>query len=91
MLLVEKIKSFDRSFKGDFNINFKKIILREKKNSYIFTGAQILNKNIFKNMKTSPFPINIVWDKLIKKEQLRGVISKQKFFHINTYKVYKKC
>ena len=90
MLLVKKIKSFDRSFKGDFNINFKKIILREKKNSYIFTGAQILNKNIFKNMRTAPFPINIVWDKLIKKEQLTGVISKQKFFHINTYKIYKK-
>ena len=34
--------------------------------------------------------MNKVWDDLIKKKQLLGVVSRQKFFHINNYKVYKK-
>ena len=34
--------------------------------------------------------MNKVWDELIKRKELNGVISKQKFYHINNYKIYKK-
>ena len=34
--------------------------------------------------------MNKIWDNLIKRKKLIGVISKKKFFHINSYKVYKK-
>ena len=34
--------------------------------------------------------MNVIWDELIKNKELLGVISKQKFFHINSHKVYKK-
>ena len=34
--------------------------------------------------------MNEVWDDLMKNNQLLGVTSRQKFFHINSYKVYKK-
>ena len=90
MLLVSKSKSYDRSFKGDFNLNSKNEILRQKNNKFIFTGAQIINRSVFKKRKIKPFSMNKVWDDLIKNKELIGVASKQKFFHINNYKIYKK-
>ncbi len=90
MLLVDKNKSLDKSFKGDFNINSSKKIIKGKKNNYIFTGAQILNKSCFKNHKIKPFSMNKIWDKLISENKIIPVISKKKFIHINNYKTYKK-
>ena len=90
MLLVSKSKSYDRSFKGDFNLNSKNEILRQKNNKFIFTGAQIINRSVFKKRKIKPFSMNKVWDDLIKNKELIGVASRQKFFHINNYKIYKK-
>ena len=90
MLLVSKRKSYDKSFKGDFNLNYKNEILRQKNNKFIFTGAQIINRSVFKKRKIKPFSINKVWDDLIKNKELVGVVSKQKFFHINNYRIYKK-
>ena len=85
-----KSKSYDRSFKGDFNLNSKNEILRQKNNKFIYTGAQIINRSIFKKRKIKPFSMNKVWNELIKNKELIGVASKQKFFHINNYKIYKK-
>ncbi len=90
ILIVSKNKSFDRSFKGDFNLNFKSEVLRQKNNKFIYTGAQIMNRSVFKKTKIKPFSINKVWDELIKNKELMGVTSRQKFFHINSYKIYKK-
>ena len=90
MLLVSKNKSYDRSFKGDFNLNSQNHILRKKNNKFIFTGAQIIDRSVFKKRKIKPFSMNKVWDDLIKNKELFGIISKQKFFHINNYKIYKK-
>ena len=90
MLLVSKRKSFDQSFKGDFNLNSKNEILRQKNNKFIFTGAQIINRSVFKKRKIKPFSMNKVWGELINKQKLLGIKSTQKFFHLNNYKTYKK-
>ena len=90
MLLVPKSKSLDKSFKGDFNLNFRKQVMRQKNNKLIFTGAQILTRSVFESKKIMPFSMNKVWDNLIKKKELVGILSKQKFLHINNYKIYKK-
>lgn len=90
ILLVSKNKSFDRSFKGDFNINSKNQILRQLNNKYIFTGAQILTRSVFGGRKVKPFSMNKIWDELIRKKNLIGICSRYKFFHINNYKIYKK-
>jgi len=90
MLLVHKKNSYDQSFRGDFNLNSKKEILRQKNNRFIFTGAQIIDRSIFKKRKIKPFSMNKVWDELIKNKNLLGALSGNKFFHINNYKIYKK-
>ena len=82
MLLVSKKKSFDRSFKGDFNLNSKNEILREKNNKFIFIGAQIINRSVFKKRKIKPFSMNKVWDDLIKERNLLRGLSAAKNFSI---------
>ena len=88
LLLVNKSNSHDKSFKGDFNFTDNQIITRDKKNQYIFTGAQIINRSIFKGIENKVFSMNLVWDKLIKNKKLFGQESKQTFFHVNNIKVY---
>ena len=62
--------------------------MREKNNQHIFTGAQIINRSIFEGIEDSIFSMNIIWDRLIKREKLFGQESNQTFFHVNNVKVY---
>tara|TARA_B100000575_G_scaffold292799_1_gene302161 strand:- start:1358 stop:2053 length:696 start_codon:yes stop_codon:yes gene_type:complete len=89
LLLVDKNLSFDTSFKGDFNLN-QDVISRDKNNKFIFTGLQILDKNIFSSIKEKVFSMNSIWDNLIKQKNLLGVESKIKFYHLNTKETYDK-
>ena len=89
LLLVNKKLSIDPSFKGDFNLNNEKIS-RDSENQFIFTGLQIINRSVFTNEKSEVFPLNKVWDKLIKDKNLLGLESNQKFYHLNTIEMFEK-
>ena len=89
LLLVDKKKSYDKSFKGDFNFTSDQIINREKNNNYIFTGAQIITRSVFSGVQKNVFSMNIIWDQLIQKQMLLGQESNQTFFHINNFEVFK--
>ena len=89
LLVVDKKRSHDKSFKGDFNFTNHQIITREKNNNYIFTGVQIINRSIFNEMKEKVFSMNLIWDQLIQKKILLAQESNQTFFHINNLKVFK--
>ena len=89
LLLVKKKLSIDPSFKGDFNLNNKKIS-KDDENQFIFTGLQITNRSVLINEKTEVFSMNKIWDKLIKEKNLQGLESSQKFYHLNTFDMYKK-
>ena len=88
LLLVNKINSHDKSFKGDFNFTESNYIKREARNQYIFTGAQIINRSIFETFNKKIFSMNLIWDNMIKKKKLLGQESSQTFFHVNNFKVY---
>ena len=68
LLLVDKINSHDKSFKGDFNFTENSCITRETSNQYIFTGAQIINRTIFESINKKVFSMNLVWDQMVKKK-----------------------
>jgi N-acetyl-alpha-D-muramate 1-phosphate uridylyltransferase len=89
LLLVDKKKSYDKSFKGDFNFTNNQIITREKTNNYIYTGAQIINRSIFGGVNKNCFSMNLIWDQLIQKQMLLAQESNQTFFHVNSLKVFK--
>ena len=91
LLVVDKAKSFDKSFKGDFDLK-NNLINRENRDNlkYIYTGMQIVKPDIFHNINSKIFSINKIWDKLIKTKELYGAKSNINFFHVSTVDVYKK-
>jgi MurNAc alpha-1-phosphate uridylyltransferase len=89
LLLVNKKLSIDPSFKGDFNLKNEKIS-KDDENQFIFTGIQITNRSVLIGEKSEVFSMNKVWNKLIKDKNLQGLESNQKFYHLNTFNMYKK-
>ena len=89
LLLVDKKNSHDKSFKGDFNFKANNLLKRESNNLFIFTGAQIIDRSVFYDVKMKVFSMNLIWDNLIQKQKLFGQESNQTFFHVNNFQVYK--
>ena len=89
LLLVNKELSIDKSFKGDFNLK-NKIITKDEKNQYIFTGLQIISRDNLDFISRKVFSMNEVWNNLIDKKNLYGIESNQKFYHLNSIKMYEK-
>ena len=90
MLVVDKEKSFDKNFKGDFNLENNLIKKENNKNlKYIYTGMQIIHPDIFSNINEKVFSMNKIWEVLIKKGELMGFESHNDFLHITNIDVYK--
>ena len=89
LLLVNKELSIDKSFKGDFNLK-NKIISKDEKNQYIYTGLQIISRDNLDFISKEVFSMNEVWNNLIDKKNLYGIESNQKFYHLNSMKMYEK-
>ena len=89
LLVVKKSKSFDKRLNGDFSMK-KNILTNNSKKEYIFTGCQIINRDLFSNIKKKIFPISLIWNKLLTDKNLYGYESKIKFKHITDIKIYKK-
>ena len=90
LLVVNKKKSFDKSLKGDFNLENGLINRRDvNQSNYIYTGLQLIKPEVFSYLNTKIFSINNVWDNLIKKQELQGIESDIEFLHVSTLNVYK--
>ncbi len=89
LLLVNKKLSFDGSFKGDFNLTNNQIS-RDEKNEFIFTGLQIINRSYLTSENSKVFSMNKIWNDLITNNELYGIESKLKFYHLNTHEMYLK-
>ena len=83
-------KSYDKNFKGDFNLK-NKLIDRNNENDleFIYTGLQIIKPEVFNDLEKGSFSINKVWNQLIKKNELYGLESNIDFLHISTVDIYK--
>ena len=88
LLLTNKNLSFDKELKGDFNL-LENIIKKDIQNNLIYTGCQIINKDLFDTYSISDFSIAEVWNQLINKNQLYGYESLENFYHLTNLKVYK--
>ena len=89
LLLVNEDLSFDNNLNGNFYLN-KNLISKRDVNNFIYTGCQILSRDLFKNLKVENFSIRNIWNDLIQKKQLFGYESKKKFFHVTNLDVFKK-
>lgn len=89
LLLVNKKFSFDKNFKGDFDLN-DNLVSNTMNREFIYTGCQILNRSLFHGYKIENFSISSVWDELIKKNELFGFESKNNFYHLTDHQTFKK-
>jgi len=89
LLLVNKKLSFDKKLKGDFNL-LENVITKDHQNDLIYTGCQIINKNLFDSHSVSNFSILEVWNQSVKKNKLYGYESLENFYHLTNLEVYKK-
>ena len=90
LLVVNKKKSFDQSFKGDFNLKNNLISRNDGDDlNYIYTGTQIIKPEIFSDLDLEVFSINRIWNNLIKINELYGMESNIDFLHVSTLDIYK--
>ena len=89
LMVVNKNKSFDNRFKGDFSLNKNKLS-KEIKNEFIYTGCQILNKKLFHKINNNIFSIYEIWNDLIDNKELYGYESLNEFIHLTDIEIFKK-
>ena len=89
LMVVNKNKSFDTRFKGDFSLNKNKLT-KKIENDFIYTGCQIISKKVFQNINSSIFSISEIWNYLIEKKELYGYESFNEFIHLTDIEIFKK-
>jgi MurNAc alpha-1-phosphate uridylyltransferase len=89
LMVVKKNRSFDIRFKGDFNLKGNKLF-KEINNEFIYTGCQILNRNIFQKINKSIFSMSEIWNNLLDKKELYGYESLNEFVHLTDIEIFKK-
>ena len=87
LLVVNKKKSFDKRFIGDFELKNKSLFKYEN-NNFIFIGCQIINKKILNNISDTSFSISKVWNNELSKNNLNGFESTNDFFHVTDLKIF---
>ena len=89
LLVVKKSNSFDKKLEGDFNLD-ERNILNYKEKSFIYTGCQIINKNVFSKVNKKSFSIVEIWKQLINENKLYGFESLNDFIHITDIEIFNK-
>ncbi len=89
LLVVRKDLSFDKRLKGDFNLVNEKLTKDNNKN-FIYTGCQIINKNIFSKIAKKKFSINEIWNYQLKESRLFAYESNIEFLHVTDLEIYNK-
>ena len=89
LLVVHKDLSFDKRLQGDFNLVNEKLT-KDNNKKFIYTGCQIINRNIFSKTTKKKFSMNEIWTDQIKQSQLFGYESNLKFLHTTDLMIYNK-
>ena len=87
LLVVNKKKSFDKRFIGDFELKNKSLFKYEN-NNFIYIGCQIINKKILNNISDTSFSISKVWNTELSKNNLNGFESTNEFFHVTDLEIF---
>ena len=89
LLIANKILSFDKDLKGDFDFK-KNLLIKNNNKNFIYIGCQILNKSLFEKYKIKSFSVAKIWDELLDKNELYGFESFNNFYHLTNLETFKK-
>jgi len=87
LLMVPKDSAQGYQGDGDYSMNAKGTLKRRaigKKAKYVFSGIQILDPSIFKDLEPGCFSLKAVYDSLEDKGELYGLEHKGLWFHVGT-------
>ena len=87
LLVVNKKKSFDKRFIGDFELKNKSLFKYEI-NNFIYIGCQIINKKILNNISDTSFSISKVCNNELSINNLNGFESTKEFFHVTDLEIF---
>lgn len=71
LLVVSEANAIERKAPGDFSLSEG---LLTRKGNFVYTGAQIIDPALTLQVPESAFSLNVVWDQLIIKNRLHGVV-----------------
>ncbi len=77
LMLVPHARGQNHAGQGDFCLDRQGRLARfegQKEASYIFTGAQIISTGLLAQIPDEPFSLNLVWDQMIARGRLFGVV-----------------
>jgi len=89
LLLANKKLSFDKKFKGDFNLK-NNLINKGVEKKFIYIGCQIINKKLFIKEKIENYSISEIWNNLLDQKKLFGYESQKDFYHLTDLDIFKK-
>ncbi len=89
LLVTKKKQSFDQNLTGDFELK-KNLLKKESSKDFIYIGCQILKKELFERHKVRNFSISEIWNELLKKNELNGFESLNKFYHLTNLDTFNK-
>ena len=69
---------------------FLKDLENYKEKIFIYTGCQIINKNVFSKVNKKSFSIVEIWNQLINENKLYGFESLNDFIHITDIEIFNK-
>ena len=72
---------------GDFGMNPDGLLRRREGGEilpYIYASVQIIKPQVFEDAPDGPFSMNVIWDRLIERERLYGLVHDGLWFHLNT-------
>jgi MurNAc alpha-1-phosphate uridylyltransferase len=88
---INKLEGYDGL--GDFCFTDSQIVERYKQgneNPYVYSGVQIIKKNLLNSISEAVFSVNIAWDIAIKSNTLYGFKLEHQIKHIGTTKMVEK-
>ena len=85
LLLLYPIKKLKKKVSGDFSLDKSGRISKKETSPFIFTGVQILKSSLFSKVKKQIFPMHLIYNKLIKKKRIYGLVHEGKWFHLGTF------
>jgi len=91
LLLLYPVKKVHIKIQGDFSLDkYGRLLKKKNELKYVFTGIQILKSNLFSNIKKNSFPLSLIYNKLISKKRIYGLVHEGKWSHLGTLESLKK-
>ncbi|MBV7255488.1 nucleotidyltransferase family protein [Pacificimonas sp. WHA3] len=87
LLLVPLARATGYSGNGDFRMSGTGALLRQSGTRlapFIYSGTQIVKRELFEDTPDGPFSFNLIWDRLIESGRLYGMAHLGGWYHVGT-------